>query len=52
MSAASKPQSSKSSHSTESEWDDTVSIVVVALIKGFGLLMWWSILFPMISVPP
>jgi len=51
MSPASKPHGSKNSRSTESEWDDTITIVVMAVAKGLGVLVWWSILFPMISVP-
>jgi S-DNA-T family DNA segregation ATPase FtsK/SpoIIIE len=51
MAAASKPHGTNSSHSTESDTDETITMIVVALGKGLGLLVWWSVLFPMISVP-
>jgi DNA segregation ATPase FtsK/SpoIIIE, S-DNA-T family len=51
MSPASKSNGSNTSHSTESEWDETITIVVMALAKAVGVLAWWSILFPMISLP-
>ncbi len=51
MSAASKPHGANNSHSTESDIDETVTMIVVALTKGVGVLLWWSVLFPMISIP-
>ncbi len=51
MSAASKPHGANNSHSTESDIDETVTMIVVALTKGVGVLAWWSVLFPMISIP-
>jgi DNA segregation ATPase FtsK/SpoIIIE, S-DNA-T family len=51
MSPASKSHGNKNSHTTESEWDETITIIVTALAKALGVLAWWSILFPMISVP-
>src|SRR6201997_1122984 len=51
MSPASKSHGNRKSHAAESEWDETITIIVTALAKALGVLMWWSILFPMISVP-
>src|SRR6516165_4457995 len=51
MSRTSNPHGGKSSRSTESDWDETITILVTALAKGLGVLAWWSVLFPMISVP-
>jgi S-DNA-T family DNA segregation ATPase FtsK/SpoIIIE len=51
MSAASKPHGANNSHSTESDWDETITLIVMALAKGLAVLAWWSVLFPMISIP-
>ena len=51
MSAASKPHGANNSHSTESDIDETITMIVVALAKGLAVLVWWSVLFPMISIP-
>ncbi|HTX94617.1 MAG TPA: FtsK/SpoIIIE domain-containing protein [Mycobacterium sp.] len=51
MAAASKPHGANNSRSTESDIDDTITVIVVALAKGLGVLLWWSVLFPMISLP-
>lgn len=51
MSRSSKSHGNKDSHTTESEWDETIIIIVTGLAKALGVLMWWSILFPMISFP-
>jgi S-DNA-T family DNA segregation ATPase FtsK/SpoIIIE len=51
MSAASNPHGSNNSHSTGSAVDEGVATIVMALAKGVGLLVWWSVLFPMISIP-
>ena len=51
MSPSSKSHGNNKSHSTESEWDETVTVIVTGLAKALGVLMWWSILFPMISFP-
>ena len=51
MAAASKPHGANNSRSTESDIDETVTMIVVALTKGLAVLLWWSVLFPMISVP-
>jgi DNA segregation ATPase FtsK/SpoIIIE, S-DNA-T family len=51
MSAASKPNGTNNSHSTESDWDETITLIVMALAKGSAVLAWWSVLFPMISIP-
>jgi len=37
--------------STESEWDETITLIVTGVAKGLGILIWWSVLFPMISLP-
>ena len=39
------------SRSTESDIDETITVIVVALTKGLAVLLWWSVLFPMISIP-
>ena len=51
MAAASKPHGANNSRSTESDIDHTITVIVVALAKGLGVLLWWSVLFPMISLP-
>ena len=51
MSGTSKPHGANNSRSTESDIDETVTMIVVALTKGLGVLLWWSVLFPMISIP-
>ena len=51
MSPASKSHGNTNSHTTESEWDETITMIVTGLAKVLGVLAWWSILFPMISGP-
>jgi DNA segregation ATPase FtsK/SpoIIIE, S-DNA-T family len=51
MAAASKPHGANNSRSTESDIDETVTMIVVLLTKGVGMLLWWSVLFPMLSIP-
>ena len=51
MSGTSKPHGANNSRSTESDIDETVTMIVVALAKGLAVLVWWSVLFPMISIP-
>jgi DNA segregation ATPase FtsK/SpoIIIE, S-DNA-T family len=51
MSPSSKLHGDNKSHTTESEWDETITIIVTGLAKALKVLVWWSILFPMISVP-
>lgn len=51
MSSSSKAHGNNKSRSTESEWDETVMIIATGLGKALKVLVWWSVLFPMISVP-
>jgi S-DNA-T family DNA segregation ATPase FtsK/SpoIIIE len=51
MSTASKRHGNNNSYCTESDWDETITIIVTGLAQLLGVLAWWSILFPMISVP-
>jgi DNA segregation ATPase FtsK/SpoIIIE, S-DNA-T family len=51
MAAASKPHGANNSRSTESDIDETVTMIVVLLTKGVGMVLWWSVLFPMLSIP-
>jgi DNA segregation ATPase FtsK/SpoIIIE, S-DNA-T family len=51
MSRSSKPNGNNKSRSTESAWDQTVAVIATGLAKAFKVLVWWSILFPMISTP-
>lgn len=51
MSRPSKPHGTNTSRSTESDGDETVTLIVLALAKGLCVLVWWSVLFPMISIP-
>jgi DNA segregation ATPase FtsK/SpoIIIE, S-DNA-T family len=51
MAAASKPHRANNSRSTESDIDETITVIVLALAKAVGVLLWWSVLFPMISIP-
>src|SRR5204863_4705206 len=49
MSGTSKPHGTNNSHSTDI--DETITVILVALAKGLGVFLWWSVLFPMISLP-
>jgi S-DNA-T family DNA segregation ATPase FtsK/SpoIIIE len=51
MAAASKPHRTNNSRGTESDIDETIAVILVALAKAVGVLLWWSVLFPMISIP-
>jgi DNA segregation ATPase FtsK/SpoIIIE, S-DNA-T family len=51
MSSSSKAHGNNKSHSAKSEWDETVTIIATGLAKTLKVLVWWSILFPMISAP-
>ena len=31
--------------------DETITITVMTVAKGLGVLVWWSVLFPMFSIP-
>jgi hypothetical protein len=44
MSGTSKPHGTNNSHSTESDIDETITVILVALAKGLGVLLWWSVL--------
>ncbi|MGB5112354.1 MAG: FtsK/SpoIIIE domain-containing protein [Mycobacterium sp.] len=48
---SSNTRKSNPSGSTESDWDETITLIVTGLAKGLGILIWWSALFPMISLP-
>lgn len=51
MSLSSKPHGNNKSRITESEWDQTVTNIATGFAKAIKVLVWWSILFPMISFP-
>jgi S-DNA-T family DNA segregation ATPase FtsK/SpoIIIE len=51
MTAASKPHRTNHSRGTESDIDETITIIVAALAKAAATVVWWSMLFPMISIP-
>ena len=51
MAAASKPNHPNNSRGTDSDIDDTITVIVVALVQSVAVVVWWSVLFPMISVP-
>ena len=51
MSAASKHHGANTSRSTESDLDETITIIVITVAKACAVLVWWSVLFPMISIP-
>jgi S-DNA-T family DNA segregation ATPase FtsK/SpoIIIE len=51
MVAASKSHRTNNSHSTDCDLDTTIAIVMVGLAKGVAVLAWWSMLFPMLSIP-
>jgi S-DNA-T family DNA segregation ATPase FtsK/SpoIIIE len=51
MAAASKPHRTNNSRSTESDIDETITVIVVALTEAVAAVVWWSVLFPMISIP-
>lgn len=51
MNESSNRRNANTSRTTESDWDETITLIVTGLAKGLGILIWWSVLFPMISVP-
>ncbi|PXX07250.1 FtsK/SpoIIIE domain-containing protein [Mycolicibacterium moriokaense] len=51
MASTSNPNPTNNSHNTGSDMGDTVIVIVVALAKAVAVLAWWSVLFPMISIP-
>jgi S-DNA-T family DNA segregation ATPase FtsK/SpoIIIE len=51
MAAASKPRHTNNSCSTDSGMDETLTMIVVGLAKTVAVLAWWSVLFPMLSIP-
>ena len=51
MAAASKPHRTNNSRSTESDIDEIVTMILVALAKAVAVLVWSSVLFPMLSIP-
>jgi DNA segregation ATPase FtsK/SpoIIIE, S-DNA-T family len=51
MASTSNPHRGNNSHNTGSDMGDTVIVIVVALAKAVAVLAWWSVLFPMISIP-
>jgi S-DNA-T family DNA segregation ATPase FtsK/SpoIIIE len=51
MAAASKPHHCNNSRGYESNIDETIIVIMVALAKAVAVLVWCSVLFPMISIP-
>ena len=51
MAAASKSHRTNNSRRNGSAIDDTIAVIVVVLGKAVAALVWWSVLFPMISIP-
>ncbi|MBB5166699.1 FtsK/SpoIIIE domain-containing protein [Mycobacterium sp. AZCC_0083] len=51
MAATSKPHRSNNSRGRESDIDETISVILVALAKAVALVAWWSLSFPMIGIP-
>jgi S-DNA-T family DNA segregation ATPase FtsK/SpoIIIE len=51
MTAASKPHHCNNSRGSESNIDETIIVILVALAKAVAVLVWCSVLFPMISIP-
>ena len=51
MTEGRKSRSTNTSRSADSNMDETITITVMAVAKGLGVLVWWSVLFPMISIP-
>jgi S-DNA-T family DNA segregation ATPase FtsK/SpoIIIE len=51
MASTSNPRPANNSLDTGSAMGDTVIVIVVALAKAVAVLAWWSVLFPMISIP-
>jgi DNA segregation ATPase FtsK/SpoIIIE, S-DNA-T family len=47
----SKARNANASRTTGSDWDETVTLIAIGLAKVLGILIWWSALFPMISIP-
>jgi S-DNA-T family DNA segregation ATPase FtsK/SpoIIIE len=41
----------KPNSATGSDWDQTITLVAGGLVRALGTLIWWSVLFPMISLP-
>jgi S-DNA-T family DNA segregation ATPase FtsK/SpoIIIE len=51
MPFSSNARNNNASGSFESDWDETITLLFVGLAKGLGILIWWAVLFPMVSVP-
>jgi S-DNA-T family DNA segregation ATPase FtsK/SpoIIIE len=51
MPYSSNTRNNNASGSLQSDWDETITLLFVGLAKGLGILIWWAVLFPMVSVP-
>jgi S-DNA-T family DNA segregation ATPase FtsK/SpoIIIE len=51
MAATSKPHHCNNSRGSQSDMDETIMMVVLAIAKAVAALVWCSVLFPMISIP-
>jgi S-DNA-T family DNA segregation ATPase FtsK/SpoIIIE len=51
MSHSSNTRNANDSRTAEPDWGETITLVVAGLVKGFGILIWWAVLFPMVGVP-
>jgi DNA segregation ATPase FtsK/SpoIIIE, S-DNA-T family len=51
MPKSSNARNNNVSRSSQSNTDETIILVATGLAKGLGVLIWWAILFPMVSIP-
>lgn len=51
MTTSSKPHHGNNSRGSESDIDETITVILVGLAKAVAMLVWCSALFPMISIP-
>src|SRR6476620_599286 len=51
MPDSSNTRNNNASRGSKSDTDETIILMATGLAKGFGVLIWWAILFPMVSIP-
>jgi len=51
MAKSSTPHPRNNSHGSESDIDETITAILLGLAKAVAVLVWVSVLFPMISIP-
>ncbi|EUA42071.1 plasmid transfer domain protein [Mycobacterium xenopi 4042] len=41
----------KNGNNSQSNDDDWITDLILALFKALGYLLWWAVLFPAVSIP-